>query len=185
MKIAAPPHPELSSFAVVGLNNVFRRLEVLSQKSKPSQNGNGDKDKEETAETQHSAEVDAIQGLGKTKHFSVIFASQSSEILKEHLPQLVATACLAHPDLPPTRLVQLPKEFEIKVCAALGLPRVSCIGLLDNAPNSKVLVDLVLQSVPTIEVPWLKEVQKFAYVPVKINTIETFAPVVTKPLKVV
>jgi ribonuclease P/MRP protein subunit POP3 len=165
---------------VIGLKNVFRRLEVLSQKSKPSQISTGDKNKQETAETQPSTEVDAIKDLGKAKHFSIIFASQSSEILKEHLPQLVATACLAQPELPPTRLVQLSKDFDTKICMALSLPRVSCFGLLENAPHSKALVDLVRQSLPTIEVPWLKEVQKTEYLPVKINPIETSAPVITK-----
>jgi hypothetical protein len=115
-------------------------------------------------------------------HFSAIFVPRSSQppILHAHLPQLVVTASLAHPELPVTRLVQLPKGCEARLSEALGLPRVSFIGILDGAPHSKSLVDLVRGCVPEIEIPWLTEAKKSVYLPVKINAIESFVPVVAQ-----
>lgn len=115
-------------------------------------------------------------------HFSAIFVPRSSQppILHAHLPQLVVTASLANPELPVTRLVQLPKGCDARLSEALGLPRVSFIGILDGAPHSKSLIDLVRGCVPEIEIPWLAEAKKPVYLPVKINAIESFAPVVAQ-----
>jgi hypothetical protein len=115
-------------------------------------------------------------------HFSAIFVPRSLQppILHAHLPQLVVTASLAHPELPVTRLVQLPKGCDARLSEALGLPRVSFIGILDGAPHSKSLVDLVRGCVPEIEIPWLAEAKKSVYLPVKINAIESFVPVVAQ-----
>jgi len=133
------------------------------------------------------AQVSPIEEEGIGHHFSAIFVPRSSqpENLHAHLPQLIATASLAHPELPATRLVQLPQGCEARLCEALHLPRVSLIGLLDSAPHSKSLLDVVRRCVPEIEVPWLQEAKKSVYLPVKINAIETFAPIRKKEQKVV
>jgi ribonuclease P/MRP protein subunit POP3 len=57
---------------------------------------------------------------------------------------------------------------------------VSFIGLVEAAPHSKSLVEVVRRCVPEIEIPWLKEVRESKYLPVKINAIETFAAVSKK-----
>lgn len=115
-------------------------------------------------------------------NFSAIFICRSTEppILNDHLPQLVYTASLAHPELPATRLVELPKSSDTRLCEALGIPRVSVIGILNGAPHSKPLVDLVRECVPEVEIPWLKQAKDARYLPVKINAIETFSTVVKK-----
>jgi ribonuclease P/MRP protein subunit POP3 len=109
-------------------------------------------------------------------HFSAIFVPASSppSIIHAHLPMLIFTASLAHPNLPPTRLVQLPKGSDSRLCEALGLPRVSFVGILDDAPHSKGLVDLVRGNVSEIEIPWLSDAKRGEYLGVKINAIETF-----------
>jgi ribonuclease P/MRP protein subunit POP3 len=83
---------------------------------------------------------------------------------------------MAHPDLQQTRLVQLPQGSESGLCSSLGLPRASFIGISEDTPHSKPLVDLVRDVVPTIEVSWLKEAQNAQYMPVKVNTILTTIP---------
>jgi hypothetical protein len=54
-------------------------------------------------------------------HFSAIFACGSFQppILTEHLPQLITTASLAYPELPQTRLLELPKGSEERLCQGL------------------------------------------------------------------
>jgi hypothetical protein len=119
------------------------------------------------------------------QHFSAIFVPRSSQppLLHAHLPQLVTTASLANPELPATRLVQLPKGCEARLSEALGLPRVSFIGILHGAPHSNSLVDLVRDCVPEIEVPWLEEAKKSVYLPLKVNAIESFVPVAKREQK--
>jgi RNase P subunit Pop3 len=116
------------------------------------------------------------------RHFAAIFIPRSSQppILHAHLPQLVVTASLASPELPATRMVQLPGGCDARLAEALGLPRVSFVGILDGAPHSKSLVDLVRECVPEVEIPWLDEAKNSVYLPVKINAIESFVPVAKK-----
>lgn len=57
---------------------------------------------------------------------------------------------------------------------ALGIPRVSVIGIRNDAPNSKALVDFARQHVPLTEIPWLKEAPNANFQDTKINTINTF-----------
>lgn len=171
----------------MGLNTVTRLLESASQKSKlKSGAAEGIVDGE-----QHGI-VDMNKELDRTKqaltvnankppidgHFFAIFVCRSSQptILNEHLPQLVATASLAYPELPPIRLVELPKGSDARLCEALGIPRVSFIGILEGAPHSKALADLIRESVPEVEIPWLQQAKDSKYLPVKINAIETFSP---------
>ncbi|CAD6444907.1 9c8925b4-2850-48a5-b9be-cb44fb5fa038 [Sclerotinia trifoliorum] len=108
-------------------------------------------------------------------HFSAIFVTRSDQppILNSHLPQIIATASKAHPTKPSTRLVQVPKGSETRIAAALGLPRVSFLGILDDAPNSKALIDLIRDCVEEIQIPWLDEAKKAEYLETKINSIQT------------
>lgn len=169
---AQPPPPEISSFIITGLRSITRKLEVESKASKPKSNENEPADSKD-AKKEDSSTTNPQEE--KLPHFIAIFAFRDTheKVLHAHLPQLVATSTLAHPNLPATRLIQLPKECWSRICEVLKLPRVSFLGLLDGAPHAKSLVDLILQNVPEIEAPWLEEVKNAAYLPVKINAIET------------
>jgi hypothetical protein len=170
------------------LNNAEKPPELAAQSTQSSIS-------EEKSEKSDTAQLPASDDIGETakellvedvhRHFSAIFVTQASQppILRAHLPQLVTTASLANPELPATRLVQLPKGCEARLSEALALPRVSFIGILDGAPHSKSLVDLARESVPVIEIPWLEEAKKSVYLPLKINAIESFVHVVAKKVE--
>lgn len=204
--LSNPPTPEISSHLTVGLNSITRTLEALSQISRPvaikaSQEGPQDQVQPEselepdTKNSEPKNESPDIQdGLAEPQdapqtlaHMAAIFVATSTQpaVLHAHLPQLIFTAALAHPSLPPTRLVQLPKGSDARLCDALGLPRVSFIGILEGAPHTKALIDHVRETVPEIDVPWLREVKEEMYLKVKVNAIETFAPMVVKEKKCV
>ncbi|KAH8805566.1 hypothetical protein F5884DRAFT_823209 [Xylogone sp. PMI_703] len=185
-----PPSPEISKFVVVGLNNITRRLESQSQEARRLRSGNSATEFPATnldaapATTEVHATNTQTPSDPLNAHFAAIFIPRSNQppILNAHLPQLIATASTAHPGLPPTRLVQLPKGSDVQLCAALGLPRVSCCGILEGAPYSNALIDLVRERVAEIEIPWLDEARRAAYMPLKVNSIQTSAPVVKKVL---
>lgn len=174
---AKPPDPEVSAYILVGLSSATRHLQSLSSSTKPSlvcEAGDG-------AGAGHLTPLLEKQQNTKPSHLTALFVSRSTPpILSSHLRNLVATASLAHPELPATRLVQLPRGCDARVAASLGLPRAGVVGLIVDAPHSKPLVDFVLEQVHTIEVLWLKEMRDAQYLPVKINAAATTAPVITK-----
>lgn len=150
MAIPAPPipsPPEISPFVIVGLNNIVRRLESLSHESKPQRNL-------DTAATSSSEEDLSAE----TNHFSAIFVISSliPRTLQSFLPQLAYTSSKTHPELPPTRLVHLPNGYEARLCQALCLPRVSCVGILAGALQTKTIIALAQESVPEMKMSWLQ-----------------------------
>lgn len=113
-----------------------------------------------------------------TKPLVAVFVPRSDQpsILHSHLPLLTKTASLASPLSPEIRLVTLPKGAEIKLSAALGIPRVGLIGLMDNVPISCPLSEYVRDKVPLVEASWLHPKTASLYLPVKINATHTPAP---------
>ncbi|KAH8589358.1 hypothetical protein B0O99DRAFT_599983 [Bisporella sp. PMI_857] len=175
-----PPPPEISSHVCIGLNSITRLLATSSRLSKPDTSC-------EQNQNESAAGLSSLSSSGKevatikhendrVKHFSVIFTTRSSlpSALKTHLPLLAHTASLAYPSLPATRLVQLSDGTEERLCTALGLPRVSFLGLKGGAPHATSLVELVMAVVKEIEVPWLSTEEIGKYLPAKVNVIDTF-----------
>ena len=169
----------------------MRILESSSQKSKPKNvavEGTGEGELLDVEEMSNESDPAKKVPTDDTSypqietHLSAIFVCRSSQstILNEHLPQLVTTASLAQPEFPATRLVELPKGSDKRLCEALGISRVSFVGILEGAPHSKSLVERVRECVPVVEIPWLREITELRYLPVKINAIGTFAPVAKK-----
>ena len=73
----------------------------------------------------------------------------------------------------------LPEGAEDRLKAVLGIPRVGIVGLVDGAPSASSLIELVREEVPELEVPWLQEAVKGAYLAVKIKTTQTSVPLGT------
>ncbi|KAI4135135.1 MAG: hypothetical protein LQ347_000923 [Umbilicaria vellea] len=156
-----PPMPEVASHLTIGFNSTNRQLEEEAQR--PDQ---GDV-------------------LIVSRRLAAVFVPRSDQasILASHVPLLVHRASLARPALPATRLVNLSKGAEARLCAALHLPRVTFVGLFEDAPNATPLIDFVRERVAPIEVPWLKAVSLGLYMPVEIKAIETTAPAELMPAK--
>ena len=117
------------------------------------------------------------------RRYSVIFVVRSGQPsgINSHLPQMVAAASALHPSQPPIRLVGFSKSCEQRLTAALGIPRVSCIGVTEDAPNSKALIDFVHKRVPAVDVAWLREAVDGDYKDTKIKTVETIDRKKPKP----
>lgn len=155
-----PPAPELQSYVDVGLTCVSRCLQKTASEDLKIGSLPG-----EAVPVEES----------KSRFYSVIFVARSGQpnALSSHLPQMVAVASKSCPSQPHTRLVELPRACETRLSESLGIPRVSCIGICADAPNSRALVDFIREHVPVIEVPWLGEASEGKYRSTKINTLET------------
>ena len=110
-----------------------------------------------------------------TRPYSVVFVARSGQTSSFHchFPQMVATAAQSQPADGAVRLVGFSKACEDRLSAALGIPRVSSIGLREDAPLAKGLVDFVRERVPPIEVAWLKEAQSAKFLETKIDAVPT------------
>ena len=173
------PVCDLSRFVHTGLNNVLRSLESSVHMNKkasvdaslPDPESTNDIDPRDKEQHPHSKGVSHLA-------FIIVLPTSYPPVLQAHLPQLVGLASSARPDLPAIRLVQLNKTANERVCTALGMHRVSCLGILNGAPNSQALLDFVQAEVAEVEIRWLQEMS--TYVPVKVNSIETTQPVAKK-----
>ncbi|KAI1143857.1 hypothetical protein F5Y05DRAFT_8499 [Hypoxylon sp. FL0543] len=159
--LSPPPAPELKSYVDVGLTTVTRHLQEMAIKAQSVKS-----DMEDKSPSQDAA----------NPSYSVIFVARSGHpnALNVHLPQMVAVASKSDPQQPPIRLVGLSKSCRDRLSESLGIPRVSCVGLRDQAPNSKALVEFVRQHVPAVEIRWLEEARQAKHRGTNINAIETF-----------
>lgn len=151
------PIPEPSSHILVGLNSITRHLEYQSRQACPPSLG-----------------TPVPSSDSPQRHLAVVVTTWPSvpPILTSHLHKLLQTSSLLHSNLPPTRLVVLPRSSEKRLCSALGVPHAGFIGIFDSAPSSTAVADFCLANVPEIDVgEWLKAEQR-AFMPLKINTIE-------------
>lgn len=163
----APIPPEMHDHVTVGFNTTTKYLDLLAQKSSRS-----------TTEVDNSGAVAAVKTSAKLKPLAAVFVSRSSQppVLYSHLPLLTKAASLAVPLSPSTRIISLPEGAADRLKTILGIPRVGVIGLMDGAPNASSLIDFIRQQVPELEVPWLEEGVRGTYLAVKINAIQTDAP---------
>ncbi|KFY17740.1 hypothetical protein V492_00408 [Pseudogymnoascus sp. VKM F-4246] len=149
------PPPELSSHILVGLNSITRHFDSQSRQACPPSLG-----------------IQVPSSDSPRRHLAVVITTWPSipPILTSHIHRLLQTSSLLHPNLPPTRLVVLPRTSEKRLCSALGVPRAGFIGVFDNTPSATAVIDFCSANVPEIEVgKWLKADQT-AFLPLKINT---------------
>ncbi|KAI9880217.1 MAG: hypothetical protein M1830_004803 [Pleopsidium flavum] len=171
-RLASPSPPDLLAFLTIGFNSTTRQLEALARKSVPRA----------LASHLHTSQP-ALNGQSQLlQNFVAIFVPRSSQpsILYAHLPLLIATASLASSFSPPIRLVTLPKVADARLSAALALPRVGLIGLMEGAPHSAALSDYVREHVSKVEVPWLNEAKAGKYLPLKVKAVQMMTPLIQK-----
>lgn len=138
-----PPSPIIGKHVTVGLNSTSRRLEAFAKTS---------------------------QDLAYTTPLAAVFLTQSPLAFQyTHLPVLVALATSSHPEISAPRLVPLDISAERRLSRALGIPRVGVIGVLQDAPGARPLIDYVREHVAVVEVPWVKETTEGKYLGTKID----------------
>ncbi|KAL2111416.1 hypothetical protein VUR80DRAFT_10139 [Thermomyces stellatus] len=168
-----PPRPEISEFIDVGLASISRRLEQLSS----------------TAELGpvSTKEGQSAPGGNDALAYAVIFVARSGQptAFHCHFPQMVAVASRSPSCHQPIRLVGFSAPCAERLGAALGIPRVSAVGLRDGSPNAKALVDYVRQHVAAIPLPWasLDLSRPPEYLGASIKAVETVKSLPKRPTK--
>lgn len=139
----------------VGFNSTTRHLEGLAALSAPLALS--------VLPGSNLEEGDTNEGC-QFPHLDIVFITQPPDHLAfAHLPILAVTASAANPDLPQTRLVSISQEAEKKLSDVLNIPRVGMLGIKHGAAESQILVDLVQQVIPPIEVLWISQAAKGEY----------------------
>ncbi|TEA16208.1 hypothetical protein C8034_v001165 [Colletotrichum sidae] len=143
--------PELTSFVDVGLTSITRNLEKLAA----------------------CTSSDQLSTSASLSPYTVIFVARSgqSSAVNSQLPEMVAVASSSSSE-PPTRLVGYSKPCAERLSAALGIPRVSSVGIRVGAPVSKALVDFVQQHVAPVKIAWMEEAHDATYRQTKLRVEE-------------
>ncbi len=171
-RVNSPEMPAIKNYLTIGFNSTTRYLEALAQISAPQREGQD----AGPSKTPHSRTAPIPKPL------AAIFVPRFDQpsILHSNLPLLIEAASLASPSSPQPSLVTLPKGADERLSAAIAIPRVGLIGLLDGAPNADLIINFIRQHVPKVEVPWLDEAARGLYRPVNIKAVETNVPVEKK-----
>jgi len=111
----------------------------------------------------------------KLGQMAAVFVDRSHQpaIMHAHLPMLIKAASFAAPACPPIRLVMLPPGAHGDLSAALNIPRVSMIGVMGDAPDAAPLLAFVRRKAAPAVVPWMKDMQRGAYLPVAFDVAAT------------
>lgn len=159
--------PEISKYVTTGFNSTVRYLEDLAHMSAPMVYEAGVSNSTETRphDVKNQESTSALSQMGPLAAIFIPHSDQASTLFA-HLPALVQIGDLGVSDSMKTRLVMLPKAAEVKLSAALGIPRVAIIGLMDGAPISSKLIEMVRTRVPLVAVKRLEQVAVVSYSPV-------------------
>jgi ribonuclease P/MRP protein subunit POP3 len=148
----------------IGLSKISRELQAMSSQDERSPSL-------EAAPSGH----EEAKPEPDNKPYDVVFVARSGQpsTFHCHFPQMVALAARSQPADKAVRLVGFSKACEDRLSAALGIPRVSSIGLREDAPQARGLVEFVRDHVPPIEVAWLREARAGKFLETKIDAVPT------------
>lgn len=169
---AVPPAPQLAKYVDLGLASISRSLEKVS-----AQPRRDDPPASEATDQKRTSEELPCEP------YSIIFVARSGQpsAFHSHFPQMVAVASKSVPSRQPIRLVGFSAACEERLSSALGIPRISSIGLREGAPHTKALVEFVREHVPPVDMTWYQETKNGRFMETKINAIEV--PIGTKKQK--
>ena len=150
-EVLAPPIPQIATSIDVGFNSITRNLQSSAA------GGNQE-----------------VEGA-RNQQYSMIFVARGnqSSAFNCHFPQMVAAAAKELPLERKMRLVGISKPCSERLGTCLGLPRVSSVAVMRDAPGAGALLDFVQKTVAPVDAAWLDPTQRTPYLTTKISSIET------------
>ena len=155
-----PPETAILKDITVGYNSTHRALLQYFQAQVPEEGSSDEPD-----------------GSGESRmtprRLAAVFVDRFSQakIMHNHLPILIASASTE--ERAATRLVALPSGSERELRSALNVPRVSIVGVYEDAIGAGPLIELTKDKVPVIDGSWLKDVRGSKYLPLKMDATTT------------
>jgi ribonuclease P/MRP protein subunit POP3 len=146
-----PPTPEIEANIDIGLNSITRNLQSCSRKAT-----------EATEDEPH-------------RQYSMVFVTRGNQAstFNCHFPQMIGAASKQLPVTEQIRLVGFSKPCSERLSTCLGVPRLSSIAILKDAPGAGALQEFVMKSVAPVEASWLNSSVETKYLGPKINAIQT------------
>ena len=90
-----------------------------------------------------------------------------------HFPQMIGAASKHLSSDEQIRLVGFSKPCSERLSTCLGVPRVSSLAIIKDAPGARALHNFVMKTVAPVEASWLNGSADAQYLAPKINAIET------------
>lgn len=146
-----PPMPVLDASIDIGLNSISRNLQRLSSLKPEEMPDDPD------------------------RQYSMVFVARGNQAssFNCHFPQMVGAASRNLPTEEKTRLVGFSKPCSERLSACLGVPRISSVAIVRDAPGAGALQDFVMKNVAPVEATWLDAIQDSTYLSTNIKAIET------------
>lgn len=146
-----PPMPELEASIDVGLNSITRNLQSCSSK-----------------------DTECTEDEPK-RQYSMVFVARGNQAstFNCHFPQMVGAASKNLPPDSQIRLVGFSKPCSERLSTCLGVPRVSSIAIVKDAPGAGALQEFVMKTVAPVDASWLNAAPSTDYIAPKINAVET------------
>ncbi|KIL84781.1 hypothetical protein FAVG1_12009 [Fusarium avenaceum] len=146
-----PPTPEIEANIDIGLNSITRNLQLYSRKV--------------TEATEDESQ----------RRYSMVFVTRGNQAstFNCHFPQMIGAASEQLSVTEKICLVGFSKPCSERLSTCLGVPRVSSIAILKDAPGAGALQEFVMKAVAPVEASWLNASVDTKYLGPKINAIQT------------
>ncbi|KAM0197166.1 hypothetical protein ACHAPA_011188 [Fusarium lateritium] len=150
-QLPVPPTPEIEAKIDIGLNSITRNLQSCSRKA--------------TEATENEPQ----------RQYSMVFVPRGNQAstFNCHFPQMIGAASKQLSSTEQIRLVGFSKPCSERLSTCLGVPRVSSIAILKDAPGAGALQEFVMKTVAPVEASWLNASADTKYLGPKINAIQT------------
>lgn len=180
--------PEISNHILIGINSVTRHLEALAAQTAPQtmpahtpssttkgsvvEDTDGKEegvDHSKTREATDSREDELpTTALRKLAFVLIPHNHPSSSLPHAHIPTLLHLSALNTPSDTATRLLAMPPGCESDIAAALHIPHVGALAVMEGAPGADALIAYVREQAATTRCPWIDEAMKPEWKPVKM-----------------
>jgi RNase P subunit Pop3 len=144
----------VAHYITVGFNDTMRHLQKLTQPAPVA------------SATGSSNEADLEMDMATT----FVCTSTLPRLLISIIPPYLAAAFVRQPSRTQIRFVSLHAEAESLLANTLSQSRVGCVGLLEDAPGAKELVDLTRNIASSVDVSSLGKYTQVEYKSVCIKT---------------
>lgn len=185
----ALPSPAILPHITIGFNSTLRKLQSQAASSTPPEvirEGYSEQNPSST-ETANLARGPGTQtnegpdsgerNIAESGLAAIFVCSKNmADILLNHLPILAYFASRLRPSDAAVLLIRLPDSAEARLSEILAQPHASVLGILQDAPESKTLLEFVRERVPVTQVPWLQQAASGMYQPLHVTVRESILP---------